>query len=141
MPPGPPTEPPDCIAPKARVNNPRFQPGESLDHVGPPAAGADRCEDDLLALPKLGAISPEQGLMNDSVPEILTDRALRRMSRSVVVLADASKFEQVAPAPTLAALRKQGVEVEVAPDPDQVAAAAPAALAPIREPAATGAGR
>ena len=45
----------------------------------------------------IGAISPEQGLMNDSVPEILTDRALRRMSRTVVVLADASKFEQVAP--------------------------------------------
>ena len=45
----------------------------------------------------IGAISLEQGLMNDSVPEILTDRALRRMSRSVVVLADASKFEQVAP--------------------------------------------
>ena len=45
----------------------------------------------------IGAISLEQGLMNDSVPEILTDRALRRMSRSVVVLADASKFQQVAP--------------------------------------------
>ena len=29
----------------------------------------------------IGAISVEQGLMNDSVPEILTDRALRRMSR------------------------------------------------------------
>lgn len=45
----------------------------------------------------IGAISVEQGLMNDSVPEILVDRALQRMARSVVVLADASKFEQVAP--------------------------------------------
>lgn len=45
----------------------------------------------------IGAVSVEQGLMNDSVPEILIDRALRKMSRSVVVLADASKFEQVAP--------------------------------------------
>ncbi len=45
----------------------------------------------------IGAISVEQGLMNDSVPEILTDRAVRRMARSVVVLADATKFEQVAP--------------------------------------------
>ena len=81
----------------------------------------------------IGAISLEQGLMNDSVPEILTDRALRRMSRSVVVLADASKFEQVAPgyvfgldevdvlvtdeaapAATLDALRRRGIEVEVA---------------------------
>jgi DeoR/GlpR family transcriptional regulator of sugar metabolism len=45
----------------------------------------------------IGAVSVDQGLMNDSVPEILIDRALRRMARSVVVLADASKFEQVAP--------------------------------------------
>jgi len=45
----------------------------------------------------IGALSVEQGLMNDSVPEILVDRALRRMARQVVVLADSSKFEQVAP--------------------------------------------
>jgi DeoR/GlpR family transcriptional regulator of sugar metabolism len=81
----------------------------------------------------IGAISVGQGLMNDSVPEILIDRALRRMARSVVVLADASKLEQVAPgfvfgleevdvlvtdasAPpaTLEALRAAGVEVRVA---------------------------
>jgi DeoR/GlpR family transcriptional regulator of sugar metabolism len=46
----------------------------------------------------IGAISVEHGLMNDSIPEIQTDRALRRMARSVVVLADATKFDQVAPA-------------------------------------------
>jgi DeoR/GlpR family transcriptional regulator of sugar metabolism len=46
----------------------------------------------------IGAISLEHGLMNDSIPEIQTDRALARMARSVVVLADASKFDQVAPA-------------------------------------------
>jgi DeoR/GlpR family transcriptional regulator of sugar metabolism len=81
----------------------------------------------------IGAVSLEQGLMNDSVPEILTDRALRTMSRSVVVLADASKFEQVAPgyvfgldevdvlvtddgapAATLDELRRRGIRVEVA---------------------------
>lgn len=45
----------------------------------------------------IGAVSVGQGLMNDSVPEILIDRALRRMARSIIVLADASKFEQVAP--------------------------------------------
>ena len=44
----------------------------------------------------IGAISLDHGLMNDSVPEILTDRALRRMARSCTVLADASKFEHVA---------------------------------------------
>ena len=81
----------------------------------------------------IGAISVDQGLMNDSVPEILIDRALRRMARSVVVLADASKFEQAAPGfvfgleevrtlvtddgarpETLAAVRRRGVEVVVA---------------------------
>ena len=81
----------------------------------------------------IGAISLEQGLMNDSVPEILSDRALRRMASSVVVLADSSKFGQVAPAyvyglddvdtivtdagipaPTVAALRARGVAVVVA---------------------------
>ena len=46
----------------------------------------------------IGAISLEHGLMNDSIPEILTDRALRRIARQVVVLADASKFDLVAPA-------------------------------------------
>ena len=65
-----------------------------LGHLAELATGELRA--DLLAM-GIGAISVEQGLMNDSVPEILTDRALRRMARSVVVLADAAKFEQVAP--------------------------------------------
>jgi DeoR/GlpR family transcriptional regulator of sugar metabolism len=46
----------------------------------------------------IGAVSIERGLMNDSIPEIQTDRALRRMARTVVVLADSTKFDQVAPA-------------------------------------------
>ena len=88
----------------------------------------------------IGAISVDQGLMNDSVPEILVDRALRRMARQVVVLADASKFEQAAPGfvfgleevnvlvtddrarpETVAAVRKRGIEVVV------VSSGAPAA--------------
>jgi DeoR/GlpR family transcriptional regulator of sugar metabolism len=96
----------------------------------------------------IGAVSVEQGLMNDSVPEILTDRALRRMSRSVVVLADATKFEQVAPgfvmgleevdvlvtddgapATTLAQVEEQGVRVVVAGRPGGGAAMAVAAAA------------
>jgi DeoR/GlpR family transcriptional regulator of sugar metabolism len=91
----------------------------------------------------IGAISVEQGLMNDSVPEILTDRALRRMSRSVVVLADATKFEQVAPGfvmglgevdvlvtddavpeATLALVAEQGVRTVVAGRHDEGAAPA-----------------
>jgi DeoR/GlpR family transcriptional regulator of sugar metabolism len=46
----------------------------------------------------IGAISLERGLMNDYVPEVLTDRALRSMATSVVVLADSGKFDLVAPA-------------------------------------------
>jgi DeoR/GlpR family transcriptional regulator of sugar metabolism len=65
-----------------------------LGHLADLATGELRA--DLLVM-GIGAIGVEQGLMNDSVPEILTDRALRRMARSVVVLADASKFELVAP--------------------------------------------
>ncbi len=46
----------------------------------------------------IGAISLERGLMNDYMPEILTDRALRSMATSVVVIADSGKFDLVAPA-------------------------------------------
>jgi DeoR family transcriptional regulator of aga operon/DeoR family fructose operon transcriptional repressor len=45
----------------------------------------------------IGAVHPDHGLMNDSVPEILTDRALRAISHQIVVLADSSKIGQVAP--------------------------------------------
>lgn len=81
----------------------------------------------------IGAIGPDLALMNDSIPEILTDRALRRASRDCVVLADSSKFHTVAPAfvfdidevTTLitdgdldpgdaVALRSRGVEVVIA---------------------------
>ncbi len=95
----------------------------------------DELRADLLVM-GVGAINPEQGLMNDSVPEILTDRALRRMARTCVVLADASKFALVEPgfvfgledvdvlvtdsavAPDiLDAVRERGVEVIVAAGP------------------------
>lgn len=46
----------------------------------------------------IGAISLERGLMNDYMPEVLTDRAIRSMATSVVVMADCSKFDLVAPA-------------------------------------------
>ena len=65
-----------------------------LGHLAELATGELRADQLVMGI---GAISVEQGLMNDTVPEILTDRALRRMARSAVVLADASKFEQVAP--------------------------------------------
>jgi DeoR/GlpR family transcriptional regulator of sugar metabolism len=109
-----------------------------LGHLAELATGELRA--DVLVM-GIGAVSVEQGLMNDSVPEILTDRALRRMARSVIVLADASKFEQVAPAfvfglgevdvlvtddavpaPTLDAVRAAGVQVVVAGAADSAGA-------------------
>ena len=84
----------------------------------------------------IGAISLEHGLMNDSIPEIQTDRALRRMARNVVVLADATKFDLVAPAwvfgledvdtivtdwmldeSRVAEIERRGIRVIVAPAP------------------------
>ena len=65
-----------------------------LGHLAELATGELRADALVMGI---GAIGVEQGLMNDSVPEILTDRALRRMARSVIVIADASKFEQVEP--------------------------------------------
>lgn len=46
----------------------------------------------------IGAISLARGLMNDYLPEIMTDRVLRSIATSVVVMADSGKFELVAPA-------------------------------------------
>jgi DeoR/GlpR family transcriptional regulator of sugar metabolism len=79
------------------------------------------------------AISLEHGLLSDHMPEILTDRAVAKIARRVVVLADASKFDQLAPAfvfgldvvdtivtdarvrpETVDALERAGVEVIVA---------------------------
>jgi DeoR/GlpR family transcriptional regulator of sugar metabolism len=65
-----------------------------LGHLAELATGELRA--DMLVI-GIGAINPDQGLMNDSVPEILTDRALRRMARTCVVLADATKFTRVEP--------------------------------------------
>ena len=102
-----------------------------LGHLAELATGELRA--DVLVM-GIGAIGVEQGLMNDSVPEIFTDRALRRMARSVIVIADASKFERVEPGyvfglgevdvlvtddalprETLEAVRAAGVRVVLAP--------------------------
>ena len=80
------------------------------------------------------AVNPAQGLMNDHVPEVLTDRALKGMADRITLLADASKFTRTAPAfvmpiaevhrvvtdsrvdaSALEALRGTGVDVEVCP--------------------------
>lgn len=93
----------------------------------------------------IGAISLDHGLMNDHVQEVVTDRALREMVREVVVLADATKFNRVAPAyvfgldavdyivtdarvdpETVAGVRARGVAVVIAEPPLHVRQGLPA---------------
>jgi DeoR family transcriptional regulator of aga operon len=66
-----------------------------LGHLAELSANELRADALYMGIP---AISLEHGLMSDHMPEILTDRAMRRMTRDVVVLADARKFDRVAPA-------------------------------------------
>jgi DeoR/GlpR family transcriptional regulator of sugar metabolism len=70
----------------------------------------------------IGAVDPDHGLMNDSIPEILTDRALRRSARSCVVLADSSKFAQVAPAFVFGFDQVDTVVTDAGADPADVVA-------------------
>jgi DeoR/GlpR family transcriptional regulator of sugar metabolism len=79
------------------------------------------------------AISLEHGLTNEYMPETLTDRAIMRAGREVVVMADHTKLgrastvllapldrvqtivtDQAAPADFLAALRERGIQVVMA---------------------------
>jgi len=102
-----------------------------LGHLTELAATELRADTLFMGIP---AISLEHGLMSDHLPEILGDRAMRRMVRDVVILADFRKFQRVAPAfvfgleevstivtddgvpmEILAALRDRGVRVVVAP--------------------------
>jgi DeoR/GlpR family transcriptional regulator of sugar metabolism len=66
-----------------------------LGHLTELAATELRADTLFMGIP---AISLDHGLMSDHMPEILGDRAMRRMVREVVVLADSRKFERVAPA-------------------------------------------
>ena len=68
----------------------------------------------------IGAVDPDHGFMNDSIPEILTDRALRRSARSCVVLADASKFSGVSPAFVFGLTEVDTVVTDAGVDPADV---------------------
>jgi DeoR/GlpR family transcriptional regulator of sugar metabolism len=70
----------------------------------------------------IGALSAEHGLMNDAIPEILTDRALRRASRACVVIADSSKLGAVAPAYVFGLEEVDTLVTDADADPGQVAA-------------------
>ena len=79
------------------------------------------------------AISLEAGLTNDFLPEVMTDRAIIKMARELIIVADHTKFGKVAaayvapvsrittlitdpgiPADTLAALEELGIRVIMA---------------------------
>ena len=98
---------------------------------------ADQLRGDMLFMSVKG-VSVEDGLMNDHMPEILTDRALRRMARDVILMADATKFDRLGPGfvfgidevstivtdsrvrpETLDALREKGINVVVATGPSE----------------------
>ena len=70
----------------------------------------------------IGALSAERGLMNDAIPEILTDRALRRASSACVVLADSSKLRAVAPAYVFGIEEVDTLVTDADADPQQIAA-------------------
>lgn len=70
----------------------------------------------------IGALGAEHGLMNDAIPEILTDRALRRASTACVVLADSSKLGTVAPAYVFGIEEVDTLVTDADADPGQVAA-------------------
>jgi DeoR family transcriptional regulator of aga operon len=70
----------------------------------------------------IGALSAERGLMNDAIPEILTDRALRRASSACIVLADSSKLGAVAPAFVFGAEEVDTLVTDADADPRQIAA-------------------
>lgn len=46
----------------------------------------------------IAAFDEQRGLTNDYMPEVLTDRALARVSNHITVVADSSKYGRVAPA-------------------------------------------
>ncbi|MGD0863592.1 MAG: DeoR/GlpR family DNA-binding transcription regulator [Candidatus Limnocylindrales bacterium] len=90
-----------------------------LGHLAELALGQLRADTLFMGI---GAIDPERGLMNDSIPEILTDRALRRSCRNCVVLADSSKFWQVAPAFVFGLDEVDTVVTDPGVDPADIAA-------------------
>lgn len=90
-----------------------------LGHIAELALGELRADALFMGI---GALTAEHGLMNDSIPEILTDRALRRAARACVVLADSSKLGAVAPAYVFGIDQVDTVVTDADADPREVAA-------------------
>ncbi len=91
----------------------------TLGHIAELALGELRADALFMGI---GALTAEHGLMNDSIPEILTDRALRRAARACVVLADSSKLGAVAPAYVFGIDQVDTLVTDAEADPREVAA-------------------
>lgn len=66
-----------------------------IGHLAEQALGELRADKIFIGV---RAISLEQGLTNEYLPETMTDRAILRIGREVVVVADYTKFGRIAPA-------------------------------------------
>jgi len=67
------------------------------------------------------AISVHAGMTHDYLPEVMTDRAIIEMADSLVVVADHTKFDRVAPAFVAPVSRITMLVTDVEADPDMVA--------------------
>lgn len=104
-----------------------------IGHITEQALGELRADKVIMGM---RAIHPAQGLTSDYLPETRTDRAIVKLSAQIILVADHSKFGQVAPAfvapfsvvntivtdagiaaHTLAELKQTGVRVVVTPTP------------------------
>ncbi len=66
-----------------------------IGHITEQALGEVRADRVIIGT---RAVSLEQGLTNDYLPETLTDRAILKAGREVIVVADHTKFGRLAPA-------------------------------------------
>ena len=67
------------------------------------------------------AISVHAGMTHDYLPEVMTDRAIIEMADSLVVVADHTKFDRVAPAFVAPVSRITMLVTDAEADPDMVA--------------------
>ena len=68
------------------------------------------------------SLSPEHGLTSDYLPEILTDRAILRIGRKVILVADHTKFGRVSPALLAPLTSVHCIVTDAAAPPDMVEA-------------------
>lgn len=66
------------------------------------------------------AISPDEGMTNDYLPEVMTDRAILEMADELIVVADHTKFGKVAPALVAPVERIRTLVTDAHADPEML---------------------